>query len=231
MEKVIAIIPAGGTGKRLKSSVPKQFIRVNGKEIIAYTLHKFQKSSIISEIIVATHKDYITQLKEIKDKYSFDKLKKIITGGSERQYSVYYALNSIDDAFDEDIVIVHDAVRPLVTDNILISSVDAAKKFGCFVTAIKAKDTLIEGEGFVNSYLDRSKYYYAQTPQGARYGIFKEAFEKAAKENFLGTDESMLFYRNGNKVKIVEGSSLNFKITTEDDLKLFELLLKSGEHL
>ncbi len=231
MEKVIAIIPAGGTGRRLKASVPKQFIRVNGKEIIAYTLQKFQKSSIINEIIVAVHKDYISQLKEIRDKYSFDKLKNIIPGGSERQYSVYYALNSIDNASAEDIVIVHDAVRPLVTDNILISSVEAAKIFGCFVTAINAKDTLIEGEDFVNSYVDRSKYYYAQTPQGARYRIFKEAFEKAVNDNFLGTDESMLFFRNGNKVKIVEGSSLNFKITTEDDLKLFELLLKSSEHL
>ncbi|MGK9370010.1 2-C-methyl-D-erythritol 4-phosphate cytidylyltransferase [Melioribacter sp. Ez-97] len=229
--KVYAIIPAGGTGTRINAPVPKQFIRVNGKEIIAYTLEKFQKSSIINKIIVAAHKDYIGRLEDLRDKYSLDKLKDIVAGGTERQFSVYNALNSIDDASDDDIVIVHDAVRPLVTEAILNSSVNAAIEFGCFVTAIKAKDTLIEGNEFVYSYADRSKYFYAQTPQGARYGIFKEAFKKAAADNFLGTDESTLFHRNGNKVKIVEGSSLNFKITTGDDLKLFELLLKAGEHL
>jgi 2-C-methyl-D-erythritol 4-phosphate cytidylyltransferase len=229
--KVYAIIPAGGTGTRINAPVPKQFIQVNGKEIIAYTLEKFQKSSIINKIIVAAHKDYIGRLKEIRDKYGFDKLNDIIPGGTERQYSVYNALLSIDDASCDDIVIVHDAVRPLVSEAILISSANAAKEFGCFVTAVKAKDTLIKGGEFVDSYADRSKYYYAQTPQGARYGIFKEAFKRAETENFLGTDESTLFHRNGNKVKIVEGSSLNFKITTGDDLKLFEQLLKAGEHL
>jgi 2-C-methyl-D-erythritol 4-phosphate cytidylyltransferase len=219
--KIFAIIPSGGIGKRINSPLPKQYIKFNGKELIAYTLSIFQNSNLIDEIIVASQKDYFTLLEEIKIKNGFTKLSEIVEGGSERQASVFNAVKSIP-AKEDDLILVHDAVRPLLPESVLESSIEHAKKFGAAVVAIKAKDTLIKGTDYVQNYVNRNEFYYAQTPQVFKYGIFKAAMMKAELERFLGTDESMLVHRAGFKIKIVEGSSLNFKITTNDDVKLFE---------
>jgi 2-C-methyl-D-erythritol 4-phosphate cytidylyltransferase len=221
--KIYAIIPSGGLGKRVNSSLPKQFLKSNGKEIIAYTLEIFQNLDLIDGIIVATQKDFFYLLEDIKLKYSISKLIKITEGGKERQDSVFNALKSTP-AGKDDLVVVHDAVRPLLSRNILSTAVETAKKYGNVVVAIKAKDTLINGDESVQSYIDRKKIYYAQTPQVFRYDILFEAMIKAKEDKFIGTDESMLVHRLGYEVKIVEGSSLNFKITNIDDLKLFKVL-------
>ncbi|MCX6174473.1 MAG: 2-C-methyl-D-erythritol 4-phosphate cytidylyltransferase [Ignavibacteriales bacterium] len=231
--KVFAIIPSGGSGLRMNNppclpdrQVPKQYIRINGKEIIAYTLEVFQKCESIDEIIISACKDYFDLLRTIKNNYSFSKISKIVEGGDERQHSVLNALKSTN-AKDNDLIVVHDAVRSLLPNDILIKSIETAKISGSAVVAIKAKDTLIKGMDSVVSYIDRQDVYYAQTPQVFQYKILLDAMNQAEKENFIGTDESMLVQRAGYKVKIVEGSSLNFKITNKDDIKLFELITRT----
>ncbi|NJD23130.1 MAG: 2-C-methyl-D-erythritol 4-phosphate cytidylyltransferase [Melioribacter sp.] len=225
--KVFAIIPSGGSGSRMNNLLPKQYIRINGKEIIAYTLEVFQKCDLIDEIIISANKDYFDLLLTIKNNYSFSKISKIVEGGEERQHSVFNALKSIN-AKNDDLIVVHDAVRPLLSIGILTNAIDTTKRSGSAVVAVKAKDTLIKGTDSVLSYIDRQDVYYAQTPQVFRYKILLEAMNKAEKENFIGTDESMLAYRAGHKVDIVSGSSLNFKITNEEDLLIFEKMTQKS---
>lgn len=225
--KVFAIIPSGGSGMRMNNPLPKQYIRINGKEIIAYTLEVFQKCDLIDEIIISARKDYFDLLLTIKNNYSFSKISKIVEGGEERQQSVLNAIRSIN-AKDNDLIVVHDAVRPLLPLDVLIKSIETAKIFGSAVVAIKAKDTLIKGMDSVVSYIDRKDVYYAQTPQVFRYKILLDAMNQAEKENFIGTDESMLAHHAGYKVNIVSGSSLNFKITNKEDLLIFEKIAQKS---
>ncbi|MDA3861418.1 MAG: 2-C-methyl-D-erythritol 4-phosphate cytidylyltransferase [Melioribacteraceae bacterium] len=218
-----AIIPSGGVGKRINSSLPKQYVKINGKELIAYTLEIFQKCNLVDRIIIATQPKYISLLEEIKTKYKISKLIKIVEGGNERQDSVFNALNSID-AESNDIIAIHDAARPLLSINILETALLSAKKFDNIVVATKATDTLVSGNELVESYLDRSSTYHIQTPQISRYKILMAAMNLAYENNFIGTDESILLHRASNKIKIVDGSSLNFKITTQSDLDLFKII-------
>lgn len=215
-----AIIPSGGVGKRINSSLPKQYVKIKGKELIAYTLDIFQKSEFIDKIIIAAQVDYFPLLEKIKIKYNISKLVKIIEGGSERQNSVFNALMATE-ADENDMIIVHDAARPLLSQKVLTNAIIEAKTFDNVIVAIKANDTLVSGNMFVKEYLDRNSTYLVQTPQISRYKILVNAMNLAKTNSFLGTDESMLLYKASNKIKIVEGSSNNFKITTDADLDLF----------
>jgi len=223
--KVFAIIPSGGTGMRMDNPIPKQYIRIGGKEIIAYTLDVFQKCDLIDEIIIPAQKNYFELLESIKVKYSFSKLTKIVEGGEERQNSVFRALKSIN-CNNDDLIVVHDAVRPLLPLDILVNAIDSAKTTGSAVVAIKAKDTLIKVKESSISYVDRKDVYYVQTPQIFRYKILLDAFKKAEEENFVGTDESILVHLAGYTVNIVNGSSINLKITDADDLLTFEQITR-----
>lgn len=228
---VIAIIPAGGKGLRAGSAnkkgipTPKQYLRFNGKELIAYTLETFQKNKLIDEIIVAAEPNYFNLLLRIVTKYKFSKVKLIVEGGESRQHSVYNALLS-SQAKDDDLIVVHDAARALLPETVLTASIKAAKEKGNTLVCIKAKDTLIKAHKYVDEYLNRDEVYYVQTPQIFRYRELLRAMKKAFKENFIGTDESILVKRLGRKINIVEGSVLNFKITTKDDIEMFEKLVR-----
>ena len=218
-----AIIPSGGVGKRINSSLPKQYVKVKGKELIAYTLEIFQECSLIDKIIIAAQPEYNPLLEEIKDKYKISKLYKIVEGGKERQDSVFNALQATN-AEDDDVIVVHDAARPLLSNNILQKSITEAKTFDSVIVAIKATDTLVSGKEFVQDYLDRNITYHVQTPQISKYKILFDAMNFARTNNFIGTDESILLHKASNKIKIVEGSSLNFKVTTQSDLDLFTII-------
>lgn len=222
--KTVAIIPSGGIGSRILSSIPKQYVKVLGKELIAYTLQVFQNSNLIDEIIIPAQPSYFEILNSIKEKYNFDKVVKIIEGGKERQDSVYNGLKQLS-LTDEDLVIVHDAARPLLSQELLEKSINEAKKYDSIVVAKKASDTLINGDEIVGEYLDRTNIYYAQTPQIFRYKILLEAFKLANESDFLGTDESMLVKNANYDVRIVEGETTNFKVTTQSDLELLEHIL------
>ncbi|KAF0151804.1 MAG: 2-C-methyl-D-erythritol 4-phosphate cytidylyltransferase [Ignavibacteria bacterium] len=224
--KTYVIIPSGGLGKRINTPLPKQYLQFAGKELIAYTLQVFQSSKHVDEIVVAAQSSFFPLLESIKQNFDLTKFTCLVEGGEERQHSVYNALKSLR-ADDDDIIVVHDAVRPLLTKEILYNSIQTAKQFGSAVVAMKAKDTLIRGNDFVMDYVDRSEFFYAQTPQVFKYKILMEAMKKSKAENFIGTDESMLVHRAGYKIKIVNGSSLNFKITTDEDIQLLSLILKS----
>ncbi len=222
--KTYAIIPAGGSGKRTSQPLPKQFIKCAGKELIVYTLEVFQNCSAIDSIVVSVPYGYIELLQNLKMKHNLSKVDKIVIGGEERQNSVYNALSAID-AFQNDIIVVHDAARPLLSERLLLKAIAAADEYGSAATAIKARDTLLRGEEFVEDYFDRSGVFYVQTPQVFKYGILSDSFKKASEEQFTGTDESMLVRRASYQVKIVEGEFINFKITTDEDITFFERVI------
>ena len=222
--RTFALIPAGGKGLRVGKNVPKQYLKFYGKELIAYTLDVFQKSALVDEIVIAAEPAYFKKLYALKEKYKLNKITKIISGGEERQDSVFIALSSLP-AKKNDIVIVHDAARPMLTQNILADSINIAKKKGNAIVCIKAKDTLINKSDKDTGYLDRENVYYVQTPQTAKFSHLMNAFLKAKEENFKATDESMLLKNAGYEINIVEGSILNFKVTTSDDAEIFKRLV------
>lgn len=222
--KTFVIIPAGGKGTRCTGSKPKQYTLCNRKEVIVYTIETFQKSELIDEIYIAAEPSYFLMLEKLKKKYRLSKVKSFVEGGNERQDSVYNVLKKLP-AENDDLVIVHDAARPLLSKTVLHNAVNIAVEKGNSLVCIKAKDTLLKGNEFVSSYVNRDNTYYVQTPQIFTFGILMKAMKKAYKENFYGTDESMLVHRIGKKIFLSEGSLMNFKITTGDDLQLFRKIV------
>jgi 2-C-methyl-D-erythritol 4-phosphate cytidylyltransferase len=212
--KTVAIIPAGGKGIRSGSSVPKQYLKYKKKELIVYTLGVFQQNDLIDEIIVSVEEAYINLINEFKERYNLSKVTNVVVGGKERQDSVFNAL-------------IHDAARPLLPQQVLTSAINTAKKKGNALVCIKAKDTLATGKDVVESFLNREEVYYVQTPQIFKYGVLMKAMQNAYENRFIGTDESMLVKEIGEEVNIVEGSVYNFKITSTDDVEMFEKLISA----
>lgn len=227
--RTIAIIPSGGEGKRFGGGIPKQYLKVNGREILAYTLDVFNSSSLIDEIVIAANETYFPLIEDIIADCKIIKEVKIVKGGKERQDSVFNALSSLS-CNPEDLIVVHDAVRPLIPLSLLEEAINSAKVFDNIVVGIRAKDTLISFDTaenlYVDNYVNREKVFYAQTPQIFPFSLLFESMKSAQIEGFLGTDESMLVKRAGAKVKIVEGSPFNFKITTEEDLAIFDSIVR-----
>jgi len=219
--KVSAIIPAAGMGIRMGSSIPKQFLLLDGKPILQHTLSVLDQCSIVNEIIlVVSEKEIENARQQIQD--SYPKVAKVIVGGKERQDSVYNGLQNLDSKAD--IVVVHDGVRPFVSEELIRESVEAARDFGAAITAIPVSDTIkkVNKEGVVESTIDRSGLWRVQTPQTFQVSLLKEAFAKAQSDNFYGTDEGSLIEYLGRDVKVVPGSELNIKITRSEDLVLGE---------
>ena len=226
--KTFVIIPAGGKGKRGDTTTPKQYIRFHGKELIVYTLEVFQKNNLVDEIIIAAEPPYFSLLNKITRDYNLSKITQVVEGGEERQDSVNNALKAIK-ADDGDLVAVHDAARPMLSDSILTNAINTAKEKGNALVCLKARDTLLKGHQIVKEYVDRSEMYYVQTPQIFRYKDLKKAMKKAYEKNFIGTDESMLIKELGIDINIVEGSMLNFKVTTATDIEMFEKLTSNNQ--
>lgn len=230
--RIVAIIPAAGKGKRFGGTTPKQFLKINGKEILAYTLEVFQKTKKIDEIIVAASREEFPRIKKLQKKYQLTKLIKIVEGGKERQDSVYNALAAAN-LNKNDLVVVHDAARPLLPEKVLEEAIRCAEKNGNALVCLQAKDTLLKKTKSEHTYLNRSQIYYVQTPQIFRYDQLLAAFEQAKNEKFIGTDESMLVERTGlsrlmrgKKINLSEGSPFNFKITTREDFEMLKSILK-----
>jgi 2-C-methyl-D-erythritol 4-phosphate cytidylyltransferase len=228
--RIFAIIPAGGKGTRSGFNLPKQYLKLNGKELIAYTLEVFQKNRSVDEIIISADPFYFKLLEKIKQKYSFSKLTRLVEAGKERQDSVYNGLNSLS-ASAGDIILVHDAVRPLLPAYVLSGAIKTAREKGNALVCLKAKDTLIRGIDLVEKYLDRNEVCYVQTPQIFEYSLLRRAMDKAYKDKFRGTDESMLIRRLNEKINIVEGSVFNFKVTSKEDIKLLSKLILSKTYI
>lgn len=232
--KTIAIIPAGGVGKRLKANVAKQYLLLNQLPVLVNTLLVFQKSKIIDEIILLLpHGDLDSAGNELRNKYGLKKVTKIIAGGKERQDSVRNGLAAINDKCD--LVLVHDAVRPFVTEKMIREVVAAAKVTGAASVGVKAKDTIKETgkDNVVECTIPRQNLWLTQTPQVFKLEILKKAYKKAYEDSFYGTDDASLIERMGIKVKMVTGSYDNIKITTPEDLTMARALIKdkSGEKM
>ena len=234
--KVVVIIPAAGLGTRMApaSSAPsKQFTELAGTPILIHTLRKFAASPEISEICVALRKSEIASFRARLEKQDKDILRKKIIfaeGGEHRQDSVANALAAISAASD-DIILVHDAVRPFVTPEIIHDVIHAAQKYGAAIAGMPAVDTVKQVErtadgAVITSTIPRERVVMAQTPQGFRYDVLKKAFDEATADGFLGTDEASLVERSRHEVAVVMGSPRNIKITTPADMNLAEFFLK-----
>ena len=222
--KISAIIPAAGQGTRMGSAIPKQFLLLQGKPILHHTLRAFEASGQVdSVILVVPEKDSAAAKKEWL--LGYDIVKKIVVGGKERQDSVYNGFQALD--ADTDVVLVNDGVRPFVTGDMILRAIEAAKNFGAAITAIPVNDTikLADADGFVEKTVDRSGLWRVQTPQAFQYAVLNEAFQKAVQDSYYGTDEGSLLEYAGKKVKIIEGSEMNIKITRQEDLILGEAIL------
>lgn len=226
MMKTVAIIPAGGTGKRLQSHVAKQFIRLNGVPVLVHALKPFEQSNLIDEIIVALPSDEIVWMRaELTEKYGISKITSVVPGGKERQDSVKNCLDALPETCDW--VVVHDAARPLVTAELIEKVLNAARKVGAATCGRPLKDTLKEvgHMSCVSKTVPRDHLWLTQTPQAFRRDILESAYRKAYAENFYGTDEASLVERLGQDVTMVEGSEENIKITTQEDLGMVETLI------
>jgi len=241
--KVVVIIPAAGLGTRMTSAPgakggrpgpSKQFTELAGVPILIHTLRKFAASPRVDEIVVALRKNEIEGFRARLKKEEQDVLKKnlqIVEGGEHRQHSVANALAAIS-AAPTDVVLVHDAVRPFVTEEIIHHVIQAAEKYGAAVAGLPAVDTVKQVErtsegALITATLPRERVVLAQTPQGFRYDVIKAAFDAAAEDGFVGTDEASLVERGRHPVAVVMGSPRNIKITTPADMQLAEFYLRN----
>ena len=220
------VIVAAGTGSRMNMGINKQFIKLEGKEIIAYTIEKFYNNSNIEDIVVVVKEDESEFFKkEILDKYNFKNVK-IAYGGNERQDSVYNGLKLLDEKCD--VVLIHDGARPFVSDKIIDKSIEEAKEHKAIVVGVPVKDTIkvIDNDKNIVDTPNRSVLWAVQTPQTFDYNILIDAYKDAFKNKFYGTDDAMLVERIGYKVKMLEGSYNNIKITTQEDLNIGSQILR-----
>ena len=245
--KVFVILPAAGLGTRMappagssKKSAPggkpapsKQFTELGGTPILIHTLRAFAAIARVSEIWVALRQAEIVGFRARLEADAPDILAKrveLVEGGEQRQQSVANALNALTASVD-DLVLVHDAVRPLVTAEIIEDVLQAAEKHGAAIAGLPAVDTVKQVErkpegAVIHTTIPRASVVLAQTPQGFRYGLLKQALDDAAADGFVGTDEASLLERAGIPVAVVMGSPRNLKITAPADMELAEFYLK-----
>lgn len=229
---VTAIFPAAGQSRRMKSLLNsvtnKNFLELDGLAILIKTLQTFSKSTKIDNLIIAAASDEIKIIEDMLEKYSDLKPFNIVEGGSERQYSVANALKFVSD--DCDVVLVHDAARPLIKIETIDAVVEAAENYGGAIAAVPEKNTIkvIDSESFVVSTPKRSTLVSVQTPQGFKRDIIMKAYEQAEHDNFLGTDDSSLVERLGVKVKIVKSDYQNIKVTTPEDILIAKALIEAN---
>lgn len=236
--KVIVIIPAAGLGTRMapagkKTAVSKQFFEINGTPILVHTLRVFARNRQINKIVVALRKNEMQQFRARLEQERIAEKVELVEGGEHRQDSVANALSSLKAAAD-DIVLVHDAVRPFVDDEIIANTIAEVEKRGAAVAGLPASDTIKQvdrvAEGaIITSTIPRERVVQAQTPQGFRYELIKRAFDSAAADGFTGTDEASLVERLGESVWVVMGSARNIKITTPGDMELAEFFLAQAQ--
>jgi len=228
--KTIAIIPAAGSGLRMASDVPKQYLELQKRPILAVTIDKFNRCDLIDGIIlVVPASDINFCKKEIVKKYNYKKVVSVIAGGERRQDSVRAGIEASGGKYDS--ILIHDGVRPFVNQEIIIKSIKALKKNRAVITALPAKDTIknVGETGYVLKTYDRRVLWLVQTPQVFKYEDIYNAHMKAAMEGWDEvTDDALLMEKMNIPVKVILGSEQNIKITTPDDLEYAEFLLRKG---
>jgi 2-C-methyl-D-erythritol 4-phosphate cytidylyltransferase/2-C-methyl-D-erythritol 2,4-cyclodiphosphate synthase len=227
-KKIAVIIAAAGSGKRMGSGIPKQFLKIDGLPVLVKTAEAFCENQYIDGIFVVTGEKYIQATEELVFKHGLLKIEKVVAGGRERQDSVYNGIKALP--FDIDYVLIHDAARPFVSQGTINKAVEETVRTGAAVVAVSVKDTIKTGNNeqrFFKATLNREELYSVQTPQGFEKKVLVEAYEKALEEKYYGTDDAVLVERMGRFVYIVEGEYSNIKITTKEDLPM-EVRVGSG---
>lgn len=226
----IAIILMAGKGERAETTIPKQYIIIDGKPIYEYCLLQFYRNKNIDKIILVTDNIYYDKVKDYISLQKYDNKSEVTIGGKSRKESVLNALIYLGNKIDkEDIVLVHDSARPLVDETIINDNIKVASCNKIAVTAIKATSTLVEidtDNKSTKNYLDRSKIMEIQTPQSFKFSKFLKVSEYY-REKSEQTDDSQIFFKAGEKLEFVKGNCFNFKITTMEDIKLFMTIMNS----
>lgn len=228
--KTIAIILAGGSGKRMGSDLPKQFLMVNGKMIIEHTIEAFHSHSKVDEIAVVCHAKYTERLSDSVKTNSYKKVKHIIDGGNERFDSSLKAIRVYKNN-EECKLLFHDAVRPLVSETVISKCIEQLDTYNAVGVGIPTTDTIWSAEAeTITSIPDRRTIYRAQTPQGFKWQTINKAYRKALESNnIISTDDCgvVKHYLPEEKIGIVIGVENNFKITRKEDISLFKNILKT----
>ena len=226
MEKFSAIVLAAGSGSRMGLDVKKQYLNLLGKPLVYYALDTFEKSGVSEIVLVTSPGDEAYVKEEIVDAFGFLKVSAIVPGGKERYDSVYEGLK----ACSGDYVLIHDGARAFITEDVIKRAMEDVVKSKANVAAVPVKDTikLSDADGFVADTIDRSRAWSVQTPQSFSLPLVKEAYEKALSGDTTGiTDDAMIVEKMTDcKVKFIEGSYDNIKVTTVEDIALGEIILK-----
>ncbi|MBR3746532.1 MAG: 2-C-methyl-D-erythritol 4-phosphate cytidylyltransferase [Selenomonadaceae bacterium] len=224
-----AVFPAAGASTRMNNfgGTNKNLLKLAGEMVLLRSIKTFSQVERVNFLIVVVGADEVDAVKKLLSEQKNLKPWVVTVGGSERQYSIANGLKLVPP--DADTILVHDAARPLITKKTIEAVIDAAETFGGAIAAVPAKDTIkiVGADGFVRFTPARRELVAVQTPQGFKRDILLRAYEKAAEENFLGTDDSSLVERLGVRIKIVPGEYSNLKITTPEDIFVAETFLRS----
>lgn len=228
--QVFAILPAAGLGTRMAGPQPKQFLALAGVPILIHSLRAFAAVKRVTAIYVAVRKTEMERVEAQVAEYGFSGRVHVVEGGDNRQESVAHALAAVP-AADNDIVLVHDAVRPLIDAATIERTIEAVEQHGAAIVGLPAIDTIKQVErtahgALITATIPREFIVLAQTPQGFRYGLLQRAFGEATADGFVGTDEASVVERAGLPVAVVPGSQVNLKITQPGDLELAEFYLR-----
>ena len=228
--KNIAIILAGGSGRRMGGALPKQFLEVNNRTILEYTIDKFEHAECIDEIAIVTHPDYVDKMQQIISSNPWKKVTQVLLGGKERTDSTLSALRAYTN--EDDRLLIHNGVRPMVSQQIIKKVCSALSEYDVVNLAIPAVDTIIEvKDGVMVAAPRRDLLRQVQTPQGFKRQTLALAYEKAlADPNFIATDDcGVVFkYHPASPIKIVEGETSNIKITYKEDLEILKKHLNTN---
>jgi 2-C-methyl-D-erythritol 4-phosphate cytidylyltransferase len=226
--EITAIIAAAGIGKRMNSNTCKQLLKINEKPIIHYSIDLFEKIDLINNILIVTNKDIIPEIKSLSVSYKYKKIVDIIEGGKERQDSVKNAIDYLSHD-PPDVVIIHDAVRPFIKQDMVEGLIKASKEHLCVVPSIDLKDTIKSTQDglYFKETMDRGLFKLIQTPQAFNYKVIKEAYDNVYNSKIMFTDDSSLVEKMGIKSFNYHGDEQNIKITTPFDFKMAEFLIKN----
>lgn len=229
-QKYTAIVLAAGSGKRMNSKVHKQYLIIQDRPVLYYSLKAFEDSAVDEIVLVVGKGEEKFCRKEIVDKYGISKVKAIVEGGKERYHSVFEGLKQTSDA---DYVLIHDGARPFVNQDIIRRCMQEVQKYQACVVGMLVKDTIkiADEEGYAKQTPDRKNVWMIQTPQTFSYALIYEAYEEMLKtEDTAITDDAMVLERiKGKKSKLIEGSYRNIKITTPEDLLIANVYLQHPE--
>ena len=219
----IALIVFGGKGERISSQVPKQFIKINGKDLVGYTIETFERHPLVDSIILVAPKDYVTYTKNLVLTSRFYKVANVVPGGANRQESVRNGLNALK-AHDNDHILIHDGDRPLISDSLITLCLREIRKHNALIPVIRHEEALEEVSNSGRRYVKDNVIYDIQTPQCFKFKLIKDAHNKLKDEEFC--DDASLIESLGGEVILVPGDKLNFKVTKDEDLEYLKTILE-----